>query len=214
LPRSGVEINQNHFIFRRLGSIAIGWTTIERIEAWLRLSMENDTELLKAARTKDKKEALEKIFDLYSSALTKYALRWGCDPLLADQIVGDVFVKLMEQLDLGKGPETNLRSYLYQITYHQIIDQGRASHKSAPLEAADGVRQEEDSPALRLENQEMFDLILKAIDDELTDDQRQVILLRFIEEFSLQETADIMGKKVNHVKVIQSRAIAKLRKVM
>jgi RNA polymerase sigma-70 factor, ECF subfamily len=175
--------------------------------------MENDSELLKAARAKDK-EALEKIFEVYSSALNKYALRWGCDAVLADQIVGDVFVKLMEQLELGKGPETNLRSYLYQMTYHQIIDQGRASHKIAPLEAADGVRQEEDSPALRLENQMMFDLILKAIENELTADQRQVILLRFMEEFSLEETAAIMGKKVNHVKVIQNRAIAKLRKVI
>jgi RNA polymerase sigma-70 factor (ECF subfamily) len=175
--------------------------------------MENDTELLKAARAKDK-QALEKIFEVYSSALNKYALRWGCDAVSADQIVGDVFVKLLEQLELGKGPETNLRSYLYQMTYHQIIDQGRASHKSAPLEAAEGIRQEEDSPTLRLENQMMFDLILKAIEDKLTDDQRQVILLRFMEEFSLEETAAIMGKKVNHVKVIQNRAIARLRKAM
>ena len=177
------------------------------------MSIENDSDLLRAARAKEK-DALEKIFDLYSSALNKYALRWGCDPVSADQIVGDVFVKLLEQLDLGKGPETNLRSYLYQMTYHQIIDQGRASRKSAPLEAVDGLRQDEDSPALRLENQMMFDLILKAIEDDLTDDQRQVILLRFMEEFSLEETAAIMGKKVNHVKVIQSRAIAKLRKAI
>jgi len=175
--------------------------------------MENDSELLNAARGKDK-AALEKIFEVYSSALNKYALRWGCDPILADQIVGDVFVKLLEQLELGKGPETNLRSYLYQMTYHQIIDQGRASHKTAPLEAADGVRHQEDSPALRLENQMMFDLILKAIEAELTDDQRQVILLRFMEEFSLEETAAIMGKKVNHVKVIQNRAITRLRKAI
>jgi len=175
--------------------------------------MENDSELLNAARGKDK-AALEKIFEVYSSALNKYALRWGCDPVSADQIVGDVFVKLMEQLERGKGPETNLRSYLYQMTYHQIIDQGRASHKTAPLEAAEGLRQEEDSPALKLENQMMFDLILKAIEDELTDDQRQVILLRFIEEFSLEETAAIMGKKVNHVKVIQNRAIAKIRQTL
>jgi RNA polymerase sigma-70 factor, ECF subfamily len=175
--------------------------------------MENDTELLKAARAKNK-EALEKIFDFYSSALYKYALRWGCDPVMADQIVGDVFVRLLEQLELGKGPETNLRSYLYQMTYHQIIDQGRASRKSAPLEVADGFRHDEDSPSLRLENQMMFDLILKAIEDALTDDQRQVIILRFMEQFSLQETAGIMGKKVNHVKVIQNRAIAKLRKAI
>ncbi len=175
--------------------------------------MENDTELLKALRAKNK-EAFERIFDLYSSALIKYALRLGSDPVIADQTVGDVFVKLMEQVVSGKGPETNLRSYLYQMTYHQIIDQVRDSRKSAPLEVADGFRHDQDSPSLRLENQMMFDLVLRAMQDELTVDQRQVIILRFMEEFSLRETAAIMGKKENHVKVIQNRAIAKLRKAM
>ena len=175
--------------------------------------MENDIDLLKAARAKNK-EALGKIFELYSSALYRYALSLGCDVLVADQITGDVFVKLMEQLELGKGPETNLRSYLYQMTYHQIIDQGRASRKSAPLETADERQQDENSPALMTENKMMFGLILKAIQNELTDDQRQVIILRFMEEFSLQETADILGKKVNHIKVIQNRALNKLRKAM
>ena len=39
-----------------------------------------------------------------------------------------------------------------------------------------------------------------------------MILLRFLEEFSLRETAAILGKDIQHVKVIQSRALAKLRK--
>ena len=175
--------------------------------------MENDLELLKAARAKNK-EAFEKIFDLYSSALYRYALRLGCDAVLADHTVGDVFVKLLEQLDLGKGPETNLRSYLYQMTHHLIIDNARSSRKSAPLEVSDSFQRDEDSPSLTLENQMMFDLILKAMENELTDAQRQVIILRFMEEFSLNETAAIMGKKVNHIKVIQNRAIAKLRKAI
>ena len=212
-PRRARNASKSFYFYASLLSSDIYRLQSDEIDEWVLLAMDNDTELLNAARAKNR-EALEKIFDLYSSALNKYALRLGCDPVSADQIVGDVFVKLLEHLDLGKGPETNLRSYLYQMTYHQIIDQGRASYKSAPLEAAEGLRQEEDSPALRLENQEMFDLILRAIEDELTDDQRQVILLRFMEQFSLEETAVIMSKKVNHIKVIQNRAIAKLRKVM
>jgi DNA-directed RNA polymerase specialized sigma24 family protein len=36
--------------------------------------------------------------------------------------------------------------------------------------------------------------------------------LRFLEEFNLRETAAILGKDVSHIKVIQSRALAKLRK--
>ena len=43
-------------------------------------------------------------------------------------------------------------------------------------------------------------------------DQRIVIILRFLEDFSLKETAEIIGKDVNNVKVIQNRGIAKLKK--
>jgi RNA polymerase sigma-70 factor (ECF subfamily) len=49
---------------------------------------------------------------------------------------------------------------------------------------------------------------------ELTEDQRNVIVLRFQEEFSLQETADIIGKNVNAVKALQNRAIIKLREAL
>jgi RNA polymerase sigma-70 factor (ECF subfamily) len=60
----------------------------------------------------------------------------------------------------------------------------------------------------------MFEQILRAIRNELTDDQRHVIILRFLEEFSLRETAAIIGKEINHVKVIQNRALAKLRRAL
>ena len=49
---------------------------------------------------------------------------------------------------------------------------------------------------------------------ELTEDQRNVIVLRFQEEFSLKETAEIVGKNVNAVKALQNRGIQKLRQVL
>ena len=173
--------------------------------------MENDIELLTSAR-KWNKGALEKIFELYASALYNYALRLAHDPIMADHIVGDVFAKLLEQLSSGKGPKTNLRSYLYQTTYHMIIDYGRSSRRRAPLEVADSFRDDIRSASARLEDQAMFDVILNVIRNDLTENQRHVIVLRFLEEFSLNETAMILGKEVSHIKVIQGRAIAKLRK--
>ena len=173
--------------------------------------MENETELLNSAREWNK-DALEKIFDLYASALYHYALRLGHDPIMADHIVGDVYAKLLEQLSLGKGPKTNLRSYLYQTTYHTIIDHGRSSRRRAPLEEADSFRNDIRSASARLVDQAIFHVISNFIRNDLTEDQRHVIILRFLEEFSLNETAMILGKEVSHIKVIQSRAIAKLRK--
>ena len=175
--------------------------------------METDSELLKSARGWGK-EALAKIFDLYASALYNYALRLGHDPILADHIVGDVFAKLLEQLLSGKGPKTNLRSYLYQATYHMIIDRGRTLQRSAPLEVVESFLEDEHSTSASLEDRLIMDVILKAIGNDLTADQRHVIVLRFLEDFNLQETAAILGKTVSHIKVIQNRAIAKLRKAL
>lgn len=155
-------------------------------------------------------EALVKIFDLYSSALYQYACRLCGDSVLADHIVGDVFAKLLDQLAAGHGPRTNLRSYLYEITYHRMIDETRYSKRRAPLEAVLH-RQEPGSAFFNLEDQMMFQEVLHALQHKLTSDQRHVIVLRFLEEFNLRETAAIMGKTVEHIKVIQSRALAKLR---
>jgi RNA polymerase sigma-70 factor, ECF subfamily len=173
--------------------------------------MERDTELLNSAREWNR-DALAEIFDLYATAIYNYALRLGNDPIMADDIVGDVFANLFEQLFAGKGPKTNLRSYLYQTAYHMIIDHARSSRRNAPVEVMDLYRNDLPSGSIRFEDQAMVDVIIKAIRKELTADQRHVIILRFLENFSLNETAAILGKEVSHIKVIQSRAIAKLRK--
>ena len=76
------------------------------------------------------KDALVKVFDLYASSLFNYALRLCGDAVLADHIVGDVFVKLLEQLNAGNGPRSNLRAYLYEMTYHRIIDEARSARRS------------------------------------------------------------------------------------
>ena len=172
--------------------------------------MDTELDLLNAARRMNK-EALIKIFDQYSSALFQYALRLGGDPMLADHVVGDVFVKLLDQLSQGNGPRKNLRSYLYETTYHQMIDEARYAKRRAPLEAAALLRQDTHALFLNLENKILFKHILQTLPKALTEDQRNVIILRFLEGFSVHETAAIMGKNDEHVKVIQGRALAKLR---
>jgi RNA polymerase sigma-70 factor, ECF subfamily len=172
--------------------------------------METDIELLNAARGRNT-DAFVGIFDIYAHALYNYAVRLGCDPATADNIVGDVFAKLLEHILAGKGPKVNLRSYLYQSTHNLIIDRWRSSGKSAPLEVANPFRDDVHSAPPSLEDRVMLEVVLRVIQNDLTEDQRHVIVLRFLEDFSLKETAAILGKEVSHIKVIQNRAFAKLR---
>jgi RNA polymerase sigma-70 factor, ECF subfamily len=175
--------------------------------------MKDEAGLLEAARRKDP-DAIGQIFDLYANALFKYAVRLCHDTAKADQIIGDVFAKLLEHLSAGKGPRTNLRSYLYQITYHEVVEHSRdAAHVSSMDEAMampDGTM----SVAGQVEEQELLRELEAAVAYGLTEEQRHVIMLRYVEGFSLQETAEITGKKVNAISVLQNRAIAKLRQHM
>ncbi len=171
--------------------------------------------LLKAAQKLDE-EALTAIFDTYAPAIYKYALRLCHDPIEADNIVGDVFSQLLEQFANGKGPRTNLRSYLYQTAYHLVVDRSRDNKHTAPLDVAINVQEKERTipTATQIEERVLMEALVSAMNSELTDDQRHVIILRFLEDFSLKETAQIIGKEVNNVKVIQNRGIAKLRKAL
>lgn len=172
-----------------------------------------DHRLLDAAKNMDR-DALSAIFDLYSSAIYKYALRLCHDPIQADDIVGEVLSRLVLNLRMGKGPTYNLRSYLYQIAYHLVIDYQRKNKHLADLEDTSPLPEQGLSLVATVENKVLLDVLNTSLHQCLTPDQQQVIILRFIEGFSVQETADIIGKDVNNIKVIQNRAIAKLRMIL
>ena len=175
--------------------------------------MIDEAGLLERARHRDP-EAIAEIFDLYAPSLFRYALRLCENAIEADQIVGDVFAQLLEQMAAGKGPRKNLRSYLYQITYHVLVDNVRSSLHVASIDDATNLSDGKVSVAGQVEETELVKELRAAIENDLTDEQRHVVMLRFVEGFSLQETAGITGKSVNAVSVLQNRAVARLRQVL
>jgi RNA polymerase sigma-70 factor (ECF subfamily) len=178
--------------------------------------MDTDRSLLDTAKKLDQR-ALIAIFDRYAADIYNYALCLRSDPLKADNVVGDVFSKFLEQLATGKEPQMSLRSHLYKLTYHFTFNGSRFSKREAALEFADlefNSGNGQYSVSSNSENKILMEKLIRAIKNHLTADQRHVIILHIVEGFSLLETAEIVGKKVSNVKAIQSRAIAKLCKVM
>jgi RNA polymerase sigma-70 factor (ECF subfamily) len=180
--------------------------------------METDLSLLDAARKLDQ-NALVVIFDRYATELYNYALRIWEDPLKADSAVGDVFTKFLEQLAAGKDPQphTGLRSYLYKIAYQFIVNEPQFSRHEVTLSLVDFEPDNGNgyhSATSDSNDKRLADKAITAIKQHLTADQRHVIVLHFLEGFSLPETAEIVGKRVNNVRAIQNRAIAKLCKVL
>jgi RNA polymerase sigma-70 factor (ECF subfamily) len=172
--------------------------------------MKDEAAVIAAAASLDP-DALTAIFDEYAPAIYKYLLRLGMQPQEADQTVGDVFVRLLEKLAEGAGPRTNLRSYMFQIAYHLVVDEARDRKHMAPLEDADAVEEEKKSVQAQAEERMLLEKLSTAMELYLTEEQKNVLVLRFQEDFSLKETAEIIGKNVNAVKALQNRGINSLR---
>lgn len=175
--------------------------------------MDPDILLLHAAK-KMNEGALTQIFDRYASSLYHYALRLCDDPLRADQIVGEVFAQFVEKLSAGAGPAADLRMYLYEIAYRLVAAEMRSDSWSGPRATSISLYLGGLSTTGSTESQELLDAALRVIKYHLTEDQRHVIILRFLEGFTLKQTAAIIGKKVGNVKVIQNRATAALRNTL
>jgi RNA polymerase sigma-70 factor (ECF subfamily) len=121
----------------------------------------------------------------------------------------------LEHCAAGKGPVTNLKSYLFQIAYHLMMDRFRHDHRVISLEGMpESLIPVTSSAQVQLEERERIDALFTALHSELSGPQRHVILLRFLEGFSLKETALIVGKNISSIKVIQHRGIARLRKCL
>lgn len=157
--------------------------------------------------------ALAEIYDSYSSGLYGYALRLLGDPNSAEDCVAETFSRFLKAIHAGKGPKKQIKAYLYRIAHNWIVDFYRRSPEQClPLEEAKNlanpIRVEEQVDRRILQDQ------LRAALFQLTPDQRQVIMLVFIEGWRKAEVAAAVGKPVGAVKSLQHRALHSLRKIL
>ena len=173
---------------------------------------EHQVELLRRAKEFDQ-QALAEIYDSYSTSLYGYALRLLGDPSLAEECVAETFSRFLCALHNGKGPQKYLNAYLYRIAHNWISDH----YRRCPPESVSLEEQLNLSNDLRLEEQvdrRMLQDQLRSALARLTPDQRQVIILVFIEGWRKAEVAAALGKPVGAIKSLQFRALGSLRKIL
>jgi RNA polymerase sigma-70 factor (ECF subfamily) len=174
--------------------------------------MLNETDLLTAAN-RFQPEALIEIYDLYHAQLYAYAYRTLMDAALAEDCVAASFERLITILHKGKGPTRNLRAYLYRIAHNWMMDGYRQDRRVQQVDDFEDIQWEAggQTPPEAL-GARMVSVELKTLLRELTPLQREVIILRFLDEFSLQETAAVLKKPVGAVKSLQNRALRTMRR--
>ncbi|HVO44074.1 MAG TPA: sigma-70 family RNA polymerase sigma factor [Aggregatilineales bacterium] len=133
---------------------------------------------------------------------------------LAEDIASEVFIRLVETIGGRSGPQQNLRGWLFTVARNQIHSHYGKTRRIQMTSLDD------DSPLssegdLEIETIRSLDVerARQAL-RQLLPEQREVLIFRFIEALSLEETSTIMGKSVSAVKSLQFRALNALRRLM
>ena len=159
------------------------------------------------------REALVEIYDHFNPGLYRYAMRLLGEANLAEDCVSETFTRMLKALSTGRGPRDHLQAYLYRIAHNWITDHYRRPILPVQDTDEDDLPSRAPLPESVLSGQDEQKKLRRAL-LRLTPDQRQVIMLRFIEGWEVEEVAATLGKPHGAVKSLQHRGLAALKKML
>ena len=172
--------------------------------------MEDERSLLERIKQHDQ-QALAEVHDQYFDRIYQYLNYRLAEPEAAADLTGEVFLALVKALKGGKPPRTSLGGWLYTVARNLAADYIKEQTRTVPL--MEDLAADEPSLTEQIHLAQLTPLLGKAV-LRLTEEQQHVITLRFGQELSLVETAELMDKSVGAVKALQHRALASLARFM
>jgi RNA polymerase sigma-70 factor (ECF subfamily) len=159
------------------------------------------------------RDALVEIYDHFSPGLYRYAMRLLGDVNLAEDCVSETFTRILNALATRRGPKDHLQAYIYRVAHNWITDYFRRPILPVQEIDEDSLPSRDPLPESALTGYDEQQGLRRAL-IMLTPDQRQVIVLRFIEGWELEEVAASLGKPHGAVKSLQHRGLVALKKML
>lgn len=193
------------------------WTTCPRKQPMILLillalpDLPDEDRLLQRAQ-QGNPQAIARIYDSFFDPIYQF-LRWRVDdPAVAEDLTSEVFLKLLTALQDARAPRVTLRGWLFRVARNVLTDHYRGAAPTVPWD--------EDAPLVQDGDLEAdfgavhdMDRVLNVM-GMLAPDQQEVLILRFGQMLSLQETAESLGKSVSATKSLQFRAVDTLRRLL
>lgn len=159
------------------------------------------------------KQDLVQVYEQHSPGLYRYAYRHLGDKALAEECVSETFSRFLHALRNGGGPSENLRAYLYRVAHNYITDLYRRQ-PPPPLSLEADLHADEGANPVHLMAQNIERERVRHALQQLPAEQRQVIMLRVLEDWSHDEVSAALGKTVEATRALQHRALAALRRLL
>lgn len=135
------------------------------------------------------------------------------DTHIAEDLTSEVFLKMIQSLPGYRLRNVPFQAWLFQIARNLAIDHHRKQSLHMNTELHENIQETARPVDELVENKLSNELLFRTL-KKLTNDQRDVILLRFIEGLSLAQVASILHKSEDAIKGLQHRGLISLRSLL
>lgn len=163
-----------------------------------------ENELFKKLNNGDA-SALDELIRLYYPEILRYCSWHTVNRQVAEDAAQETFLKAVAHLDsyIHQG---KFRAFLYKIAVNICVDLRRQSKAWPPFEGEEYLE-----PGFAKAES---DIDMKKLLDTLPDNQRQVVVLRYVHELKLREIAGILGEPLRTVQSRLRAALKSLKKIL
>ncbi len=173
-----------------------------------------DDQLIKEAQNGES-EAFGELYERYLPPVFRFLYARLSDRQDAEDLAEEVFIRVWRSISSYQDQGVPFISYLFRVARNVVIDHYRILGRAGQQETIEGkiLQDLHADPSeivmTNLENQE-----IRRILDQLRDDYRMVLVLRFLSELSPEEVAQVMGRSAGAIRVMQHRALISLRNLL
>jgi RNA polymerase sigma-70 factor (ECF subfamily) len=166
--------------------------------------------LVQAAQTGDG-EAFGQLYDRYVDTVFRFIYFRVNDRALAEDFTSETFLRALRRIGTISYQGRDIGAWFVTIARNIILDHVKSARNRLEVTTADTIEgdQREPSPESAVLDLLTSERLMVAV-NQLGDEQRECVMLRFIQGFSVSETAAVMGKNDGAIKALQHRAIRKL----
>jgi RNA polymerase sigma-70 factor (ECF subfamily) len=174
--------------------------------------IEVSTEIIRRAQQGDA-EKIGELFERFHLSVFRYLYYRVGDRQTAEDLTSEVFVRMLRFLSSFHPPSTSFQAWLFQIAHNLAIDHFRQQNAHPLVHLEDDYRVTSEPPQAAHDHILTSESLRKAL-SKLSDDQREVIILRFIAGLPIADAARSLNKSEDAIKALQRRALLALRKTL
>lgn len=160
----------------------------------------------------ERNEVIEKLYEQHFDDVYHYLLYFTNSKTEAEDLTQDTFIKVFKAYETFR-QESSLKTWILSIARRTAIDHYRKKKMISILPSilTDSRKSEDFIPEEEMVQTHDWGVLQKAL-IQLKPDYRNVVILRGLKEYSIKETAEVLGWKESKVKVDYHRAIKLLKK--